>query len=351
VRGPYCCAVNDKDLLPLRDRVAADAALALPEGPRGYTWRALRRDDAPLLTTLSERISSRDHPSWSESLEEVEEELSRSWTDPSTDGVLCLDSGGAAVAGGLAIMPPDPATIVRVILSGGVDPAHRGRGLGRRLLAWQHGRARQRLAASDHVLPAWVMSYAADRAPEHGSLLRHAGFEAARFFTTLECDLVRETKRTPAPQGTRIEPFTAERSEAVRSAKNSAFVDHWGSQPTGVEQWSSLVALSTFRPELSRIALDGDEVVGFVTTEVNEDDWVRQGYSSGYISLVGTVRAWRRRGLASALLAEVLESYRRAGIERAVLDVDTESPTGALGVYTALGFSPTARDVAYRLAY
>ncbi|MER3393480.1 MAG: GNAT family N-acetyltransferase, partial [Microcella pacifica] len=73
--------------------------------------------------------------------------------------------------------------------------------------------------------------------------------------------------------------------------------------------------------------------------------------SSGYIGLVGTVRPWRRRGLASALLGAVLEAYSLEGLERAVLDVDTESPTGALGVYTALGFTPTTRDVAYRIAY
>jgi len=47
----------------------------------------------------------------------------------------------------------------------------------------------------------------------------------------------------------------------------------------------------------------------------------------------------------------VLEAYREAGLDRAVLDVDTESPTGALGLYTALGFSPTTRDAAYRVTY
>jgi ribosomal protein S18 acetylase RimI-like enzyme len=53
----------------------------------------------------------------------------------------------------------------------------------------------------------------------------------------------------------------------------------------------------------------------------------------------------------SALLGQVLEAYLRADLERAVLDVDTENPTGALGVYTRLGFEPTSRDIAYRLVY
>ena len=345
--------VMENDSRPLHDRVQARPALELPSGPPGFRWRMLRDTDAPLLTVLAERMSVRDHPSWSESLEEVEDELGRSWFRPATDGVLCEGPDGAPVAYGTVTMPPDPESLVRVFLGGGVDPVHRSRGIGRELLAWQHERARQLLASSPSTLPAWVMSHAADLAPEHGALLRRQGFEAARYFTTLECEVARHATQAapPAPGGVTFTQFTAELSERVRRAKNSAFVDHWGSQPAGVEQWESMVGLSSFRPDLSRIALVDDEVVGFVTTEVNEDDWERQGFSSGYIGLVGTVRPWRRRGLASALLRAVLEAYSLEGLERAVLDVDTESPTGALGVYTALGFTPTTRDVAYRIAY
>ena len=344
--------VTENDRIPLRERVQAPSSLTLPADSALYRWRTLRRDDAALLTSLAERMSVRDHPAWSESLEEMQDALERSWVDPSADGLLCTDAGGAAVAYGLVTMPPDPESLVRVFLAGGVDPTHRGRGIGRTLLAWQHDRARQMLASSDLALPAWVMSHAAEIAPEHGALLAREGFEAARYFTTLECEVASALPAGPAPEGgVRIESFRAEYGEAVRVAKNQAFADHWGSQPMGSEQWQSMIELPTFRAPLSRVALVDDEVVGFVTSEVNEDDWARQGFSSGYIGLVGTVRPWRRRGLASALLGAVLEAYSLAGLERAVLDVDTESPTRALGVYTALGFTPTTRDVAYRIVY
>ncbi|MER3390305.1 MAG: GNAT family N-acetyltransferase [Microcella sp.] len=343
--------MTDRERTPLRDRVQAPTSLSLPAHSAGYRWRTLAPDDAPLLTGIAERMSARDHPTWSESLEEMEEELERSWFEPSTDGVLCLDTDGVAVAYGLVSMPPDPESIVRVTLAGGVDPAHRSRGLGRRLLAWQHDRARQMLASCDLALPAWVMSYAPDAAPEHGALLQRAGFEPARYFTTLECDTSAARPASALPEGVVVVDFTAELSESVRRAKNTAFADHWGSQPTGAEQWRSMIDLPTFRPDLSRIALVDDDVVGFVTTEVNEEDWARHGHSSGYIGLVGTVRPWRRRGLASALLSQVMAAYAREGLERAVLDVDAASPTGALGVYTALGFTATARDTVYRRAY
>lgn len=338
------------ELPPLRRRVIAPV-VSMPEGPEGIRWRPLSRDDAAVLTELEERISARDHPSWSETLDALQEELGHSWVDTDRDGMLALDAEGTAVAWGLVVAPPDPESLVRVLLFGGVDPTHRGRGIGRRLLEWQHARAQQMLAESDLALPAWVLSYAADLAPEHGRLLERAGFEPARYFTTLECDLASPTPVAVVPEGVTVEVYDIARSEAVRAAKNAAFADHWGSQPATQEGWESMQGLESFRPDLSRIALEGDAVVGFVTTEINEDDWERHGFRSGYIGLVGTVREWRGRGLASALLAEVLEAYRGADLERAVLDVDTENPTGALGVYTRLGFAPTARDVSYRIVY
>jgi mycothiol synthase len=336
---------------PLSDRVHAPSEIRLPDGAEGIRWRPLTLDDAELVTDLLERVSRRDHPTWSESVEEVREELEHSWVDPSRDGLIALDGSRTAVAWGLVVMAPDPETFVRVFLQGGVDPDHRGRGLGQRLLAWQHDRARVMLADSPERMPGWVMSAAAEAAPEHAALLVRAGFEPSRYFTTLECDLADAPASPVLPAGVVSVPFSAELSEAVRHAKNAAFADHWGSQPVQREQWESVQSLPSFRPELCRVALVDDEVVGFVITEINEDDWERQGARSAYIGLVGTVRTWRGKGLASALLGEVLTAYRDAGLECAVLDVDTENPTGALGVYTRLGFAPTAREVAYRVVY
>lgn len=323
----------------------------MPNSPPGIAWRPLAETDLDALTSLQERMSVRDHPEWSESRDENREELAHSWVDPATDGIVALDADGVLVAYGLVVAPPNPENVQRVFLFGGVDPSARGRGIGRVLLEWQHARARQKLAASALTIPAWVLSQSPDRAPEHGALLERAGFTAVRYFTTLESDLSVPRATRPTPEGIAVEPFTAARSEAVRAAKNAAFADHWGSQPSGREQWESTQSLESFRPEFARVALDGDAVVGFVLVEMNEEDWERLGASSGYIPLVGTVRAWRRRGLAAALLDQVMEALHAAGIQRAVLDVDTENPTGALGLYTDLGFAQTARDVSYRVVY
>ena len=57
--------------------------------------------------------------------------------------------------------------------------------------------------------------------------------------------------------------------------------------------------------------------------------------------------AWRRRGIARALLAASMRSYAEAGLDAAGLGVDTENPTGAYGLYAEMGFVATNTTVLY----
>lgn len=97
---------------------------------------------------------------------------------------------------------------------------------------------------------------------------------------------------------------------------------------------------------------DGREhVVGFIMSSVNEEDWAAAGYRSSYIGLVGALNGWRGRHIAQALLAAQLAASRAAGHERATLDADSASPTGALDLYTGMGFFATNREAAYVLEF
>ena len=54
---------------------------------------------------------------------------------------------------------------------------------------------------------------------------------------------------------------------------------------------------------------------------------------------------------ASFTLTRTLEAGRAAGLERAVLDVDSESPTGAVGLYERLGFTTAKQSVVLERAW
>lgn len=323
--------------LPLSQRVDAPTELA-PEPVDGILWRPATVADLDTVVALYAAMARVDHPDWAESRDEVEQEFTHSWIDLERD-TLIGEYEGVPVAFGQVIAPPDPETIVRSILFGGVHPAHRGRGIGRALLAWQEGRARQQLAASSLSMPGWILCYSEERNRAATQLIERRGFATQRYFWQLERVLDDPIPELELPAPLTMTNLSAELSEATRVARNETFRDHWGSQPTGVEQWEANMKLPSRRLDLSFLALDGDVVAGLVVVEVNEGDFELQGFRGSYIGLVGVLSAWRRRGVAPALLAASLRAARDAGLERAVLDVDSDSPTGALGLYTGMGFT------------
>jgi ribosomal protein S18 acetylase RimI-like enzyme len=270
--------------------------------------------------------------------------------------MVAVDPQGVVQAWGGVLFPPGQETLVRSILAGAVRPSARGRGIGRQLLHWQQQRGLQQLATSEKTLPGWLITFTDERADATTRLYERFGFSVARYFLELARDLADGAPSVELAPEFRVVTFSPEWSEATMIARNDAFRDHWGSQPVDEEQWNSFVGKEVFRPELSFLAIarnaEGvEEVAGLVLASVNEEDWPGQGFSSTYIDLVGVGRAWRKRGIAPALLARTLAAAAAAGLDKAVLDVDSDSPTGALGLYTGLGFEESHRSVSYNRVY
>ena len=333
------------DQLPLSERVTAPD-VALPTGDGGVTWRAATEADIDAILDCEQEISAADHPHYMTIREELEEDFEHSYVDLARDTAVAFDADGRVLAWGLVLEPPGQETLVREILAGGVRPSERGRGLGRVLLRWQMDRGTERLAASDRTLPGWLMTFVDKRVDAAERLFVRSGLSASRYFLELRRDLAEPVPTIALDPQLTLVPFSAELSEATRVARNESFRDHWGSQPMTDEQWVSFTGRSTFRPDLSFLAVaDDGTIAGFVLSSVSEADWPGQGFSSAYLDLVGVTRQWRKRGVAAALLAHTLEAVKAAGLEKAVLDVDSDSPTGALGLYTRVGFAESNTSV------
>ncbi len=332
-------AESTEPLRPLRVRVTAPPTHR-PEHPLIAEWRPATADDVDAVVELMRAGDALDHPNYLTSREEVAEQLGFSFVDTERDTLLAFAHDGRLAAAAVVLEPPRQETLVREFMNGGVHPDFRGRGIGREVIAWQRARGEQKLASVDSALPGWLVGYADRRAPGRERLLVAAGFRPARWFHTMERDLAQPVPAVAPTEEVRIVPYTDELAEAVHAARDEAFRDHWGSQPLSDEQWASLVG-GSFAPDVSFVALAGEEVAGVILSDVDADDWAAQGFTGPYISTVAVTRAHRGRRIAPALLGAVLSESARRGWQRATLDVDADNPTGALGLYTGMGFVTT----------
>lgn len=313
-------------------------------------WRPASAADAAGITRAQKAMDAVDHPDWTTPLEDVEDELAGSHLDLEVDTVVALDASGDVVAWGLVDLSPGRATRVQVYLRGGVVPALRGRGIGRVLLAWQVARGRQVLATCSEELPAWLEISIDERNTTALALAERAGMTVRRWFTSMDRDLAEPVAEIVVPDGVSILPYSADRAEDARLARNDSFRDHWGSQPSQPERWQQFVGGTHFRADLSQLAVDADgRILGFALCTVTPEDFEVQGWTSSYIGVLGVVRQARGRGIAPAILQAVLRATHEAGLERVVLDVDTASPTGALGLYERSGFVASSRSTTVAL--
>ncbi|WP_228512331.1 GNAT family N-acetyltransferase [Clavibacter sp. VKM Ac-2872] len=336
---------------------SSSAPIPLPEGPEGITWRPISPDDVDALVEHMSVVADADHPDHRATREEIEMAQGFSFVDLARDTVVAVDADGRLVAEGVAVVKPDDETVVRANVSGSVRPDARRRGIGGRLLDWQIARARQSLAVAQpapHITDPVPTRMGADVQVDsagHVALLESRGFTPSRYFIEMHRDLAQDLPDVPVPDGLRLIPVTREWWERARLAKNEVFRDHWGSEPVSVERWEAFLSLPTARDDLSVIAVagEGDDAVvaGFAMAEVTPENWEAAGYSSAYVALVGVRREFRGRGLAQAILSAALAGFRAEGVQRAVLDVDSDSPTGALGLYEHLGFTQASRSAVY----
>lgn len=330
---------------PLALRADPPVVLDVPPAHLELRWRPLRAEDASALHTLLEAMAVVDAAKDRSTVDEVVEALTMPGVDLSSDSLAGLDDDGTLRAYGLVELRTGEDSL-RALLRGGVDPRWRGRGIGRAVLAWVEGRGRQMLAASGLDVPARIAVMVDEAARDQRRLYAAAGFSPVRWYTTMRRDLARPLPEVPLPEGIRVVAWSVALEEPVRLAHNEAFTDHWGWQPISAQAWSHHEVAFAPRWSFAAVTPD-DEVAGYVISGRRPQDWPALGYTCGVADLVGVRRPWRGHGLAAALLVAAMAAYRDDGMEYATLLVDTANPTGAVGLYERLGFTPTHGHVMY----
>lgn len=333
---------------PLAVRADPPAVLDLPPVHLELAWRPLTPADAPALFDLISTAEEADQAPQRFSADEVVEMFEGDWKDLEKDTLGGFDSSGVLRAYAMTEVRPGDRSTVRAFLRGSVHPEWRGRGIGRAILAWMEGRGRQQLARCGKDLPARLAVFVEENARDQRRLYAAAGFSPIRWYTDMRRDLSVPVPVVELDPTLRVVPWSEELDEQVMHAHNEAFGDHWGSEPHTLESWRQHG--SHFMPGWSFVALDSsadNAVVGYVISSRYEQDFAVQGFTCGYTELLGVRAPWRGRKVAAALLARTMQAFADDGMEYACLGVDTANPTGAKGLYAALGYQATHGSIMY----
>jgi mycothiol synthase len=235
-------------------------------------------------------------------------------------------------------------------LGGYVHPDWLGRGIGRRLLDWLEARARESAAQHPTDGPVFYGSWADEKRLAKRALLTHRGYEVVRGFYDMRRDDLDRVDVPPMPDGLEVRPMSADTASLRRlfDADAEAFQDHWGGFVANDATFQEWINEPDSDPALWIVAWDGDEIAGAVVNLISRGDNTAFGLRRGWLESVFVRRAWRRRGLAAALVARSLIRLHEAGMDHAMLGVDADNPTGAMGVYERAGFTVAKRMWAYR---
>lgn len=171
-----------------------------------------------------------------------------------------------------------------------------------------------------------------------------AGWSPIRHSFQMRIDLDGELPEPDWPEG--LEPRNAEPGEEERTyeAQMDAFADHWDFRRPPFDVWSGYMTEShRYDPSLWWLVEDGGELAA-----ISLNTWHFSGDPQfGWIGALGVRPAWRKRGLATALLRHSFRDFQRRGATRVGLGVDGENTTGAVRLYERAGMRVVRRSDTY----
>lgn len=259
--------------------------------------------------------------------------------------VLVRDTGGAAVAWAVVHDRAAGRTVVEITARPGVPDR-----LAEALFAWASDEARTMMRVrglSGTQLDSGA--YAGDDRQQRW--LRAAGFGLARTWLQMSRPVTADDASLPGPrEGVTVRPIAlhddgtpvAADLQAVHLVLEESFADHFNSYresfPEFVQRLREDPGHRWNRWWLADVESDGTVLPGgaVVGTVLPPD---ASGAPGSYIDYIGVHRRSRGRGVAKALLHTVIRDALETGSNRVGLEVDADSPTGADGLYTSMGWT------------
>jgi mycothiol synthase len=303
-----------------------------------FQLRQATSTDLPEIAALLSEGLSFDGLVFVQTADELAEEFDGTYCSLDHDVIVAIHESGI-IGVGYTIFLPSETKEERCYIFGTTKPEFRGNGVGTAVMQWASEHGESLLRSTNRTIPKYLRSDMSATNSSAGSLFQSFNMSPVRWNDDLLIDLAKSPEVFTS-LGYSIVPWDSSRDEEARGVKNLAFMDHWGSTPTSKEGWEQLVHGSTARLDQSFFALDSkNNIVGLLLSHRYESDDEVLGKRIGWIDKLATLAEHRKQSIGRSLITHALAAYQRDGLTHAALDVDTENPTGAYGLYTAVGFS------------
>jgi len=329
--------------------------IILPDMPavEGLTFRSITGEaDAEALYAVHtgriahDKVDLSSHHEDMPSLDGLRDDLSQAVAAGEQDLWLVAQVGERVVGYSQLNSWHEEDGVWAYFIGGWVLPEWRGKGIGSAMLHWGEAMAR-RSAATQH--PGERIEFAANASSteqDAAALLLNEGYYIC--FTTLEMYLDISTALPappPLPHGIEVRPVLPDHYPQIISSVIDCYYDAFPGDRfrttfDRVAYYTAEWHKPKYDPKLWHVAWEGNEVVGQAMMVIQNNH--------AYLSQLSIRSAWRRRGLARALLIRALRDVHDRGVQVIWTDTFAEYQTRAMDLYRSLDFYVAKEFPRYR---
>jgi mycothiol synthase len=305
-----------------------------------------RDEDLEAIVNLINKADAVDHLDESTDASALRDVLHRPDFDPYHDAFVALNENGNVVGHARLDLKNAPRQS-RFYAHTVVHPDWRDEAIEELLLEqlWSTAQERRRTLGSK---PVQFRTYCVAHQGKRISLFESLGLRPVRYDLHMVFHPLDNVRMPRFDPGIQLRPYAQGRDDdSALGTINESFADVMDFASATLEELRHWIESSAFREALSPVALDGQKMVGLCLCTVNEGRDRILGRMDGYVDTLCVRPEYRRRGLGSALLLTSLQAFKRAGLESATLDTNTENPTEAIRLYEQVGFREKWRWVTY----
>jgi ribosomal protein S18 acetylase RimI-like enzyme len=215
-----------------------------------------------------------------------------------------------------------------------------------RLIRFAEDRARNALKRADSSKEVKLSTDISLDNHEVQRLFTEAGYAPESYTTRMEIEFDSEPEAPVWPEAIVPRQFRSGIDDrAVHATRQEAWADMRHGHPIPFDTWRYFLIENNphFDESLWAMAMDGDEIAGICLASAG----MTEDPDRAWIYSVGVKRAYRKRGIATAMLRHAFCLLYQRGVSKAALSVDSESLTGAHRIYERVGMHSTRRNARY----